>query len=57
MANSPMVIMWANADGSVTLSQRTAPGEIMPTVDLSPPRIATLSDALTSVWLSAMSSL
>lgn len=49
MANSPMVIMWANPDGTVTLSQRTAPREIMPTVDPNPPRVATLSDALTSI--------
>jgi hypothetical protein len=45
-----MVIMWANADGTVTLSQRTAPREVMPTVDPNPPRVATLSHALTSVW-------
>jgi hypothetical protein len=51
MADSPMVIMWANADGTVTLSQRTAPREVMPTVDPNPPRVATLSHALTSVRL------
>ncbi|KAI0661383.1 CBD9-like protein [Cubamyces menziesii] len=40
MANTPMVIMWPNSDGSITLSQRTAPGEVMPTVDSNPPRVA-----------------
>jgi hypothetical protein len=49
MANSPMVIMWANADGTVTLSQRTAPREVMPTLDPNPSRVATLSNTLTSV--------
>ncbi|KAI0630134.1 hypothetical protein C8Q77DRAFT_244220 [Trametes polyzona] len=42
MANTPMVIMWPNSDGSITLSQRKAPSEVMPTVDSSPPRTATL---------------
>ncbi|GLB37082.1 putative protein with possible catecholamine-binding domain present in a variety of eukaryotic proteins [Lyophyllum shimeji] len=48
MASSPMVIMWAN-DGKVVLSQRSAPREVMPTVDPNPPRIATLVDSLTSL--------
>ncbi|KAH9926649.1 uncharacterized protein BXZ73DRAFT_102905 [Epithele typhae] len=42
MANTPMVIMWSNSDGSVTLSQRKAPSEVMPTVDSSPPRAASV---------------
>jgi len=42
MANAKMVIMWPNSDGSVTLSQRTASGEVMPTPDNNPPRVATL---------------
>ncbi|KAI0674858.1 hypothetical protein C8Q78DRAFT_988665 [Trametes maxima] len=41
MTGTPMVIMWPNSDGSITLSQRKAPGETMPTVDASPPRTAT----------------
>ncbi|KAI0821668.1 hypothetical protein BC628DRAFT_1329028 [Trametes gibbosa] len=41
MANTPMVIMWPNSDGSVTISQRKATAEIMPTVDSNPPRKAT----------------
>lgn len=41
MANTPMVIMWPNSDGTVTLSPRKAPGEVMPTVDTAPPRTAT----------------
>ena len=44
MSNSAMVIMWANSDGSITLSQRSAPGEVMPIVDNNPPFKATLSN-------------
>jgi len=43
MANAAMVILWPNPDGIITISQRTAGGEIMPTVDNNPPRVATLS--------------
>lgn len=46
MANSPMVILWPNSDGSITLSQRKAPGEVMPTVDSNPPRTASLEEPL-----------
>lgn len=49
MANSPMVIMWPNSDGSITLSQRTAPGEVMPSVDSSPPRVATAEPSLSAL--------
>ena len=42
MANSPMVIMWSNSNGNITLSQRQSPSEIMPTVVASPPRVATV---------------
>jgi len=48
MAGTEMVIMWANSDGSITLSQRKATGEVMPTVDSSPTRLATLSNALST---------
>ncbi|KZP30307.1 hypothetical protein FIBSPDRAFT_917134 [Athelia psychrophila] len=48
MANSPMVIIWPNSDGSVTLSQRMAPAEVMPTVVSSPPRVASLDMGLSS---------
>jgi hypothetical protein len=48
MEGSPMVIMWPNSDGSITLSQRKAPQEIMPTVDSNPPRIATLAATLST---------
>ncbi|KAJ7213029.1 hypothetical protein GGX14DRAFT_446093 [Mycena pura] len=48
MANTPMVIMWANSDGSFTISQRKAPFEVMPTVDPNPPRLATLSTTLST---------
>ncbi|TFK44663.1 hypothetical protein BDQ12DRAFT_695097 [Crucibulum laeve] len=46
MANTPMVIMWPNADGGVTISQRSASQEVMPTVDSNPPRVAEASQAL-----------
>ncbi|OJT06970.1 hypothetical protein TRAPUB_2171 [Trametes pubescens] len=45
MSNTPMVIMWPNSDGTMTLSQRKAPSEVMPTVDSNPPRVATPDDA------------
>jgi hypothetical protein len=48
MANSPMVIMWPNSDSSITLSQRSASGEVMPTVVSNPPRVATVSTALST---------
>ena len=48
MANAAMVIMWPNSDGSITLSQRSAPGEVMPTVDTSPPFIATPQPSLSA---------
>ncbi|KAG5636522.1 hypothetical protein H0H81_007748 [Sphagnurus paluster] len=43
-----MVIMWEN-DGQVILSQRRAPGEVMPTVDSNPPRIATFAQSASSL--------
>jgi len=46
MANTPMVIMWANSDGNMTLSQRQASGHVMPTVVSSPPRTATAQSSL-----------
>ncbi|KAJ7782508.1 hypothetical protein DFH07DRAFT_790896 [Mycena maculata] len=48
MSNTPMVIMWGNSDGSVTLSQRQAPSEIQPTLVSDPPRVATLSTTLST---------
>ncbi|KAJ7800577.1 hypothetical protein B0H14DRAFT_2898843 [Mycena olivaceomarginata] len=48
MSNTPMVIMWGNSDGTITLSQRQAPTEVMPTVVANPPRIATLSNTLST---------
>jgi len=41
MVQSPMVIMWANSDGSLTLSQRLAVREEEPSVVSNPPRVAT----------------
>ncbi|KAI0336288.1 hypothetical protein GY45DRAFT_1238361, partial [Cubamyces sp. BRFM 1775] len=43
MAGTPMVIMWRNADGSVSLSQRQATGLVEPVPVTSPPRRATVS--------------
>ncbi|KAJ6594592.1 hypothetical protein B0H19DRAFT_974809 [Mycena capillaripes] len=48
MANSPMVIMWSNSDGTFTLSQRQAPGEVPPSVVSNPPRVATPDNALST---------
>ncbi|KAL1412953.1 hypothetical protein Q8F55_000702 [Vanrija albida] len=45
MPNTPLVIVWPNADGSVTLSQRQASDHVMPTRVDAPPRIATLDSA------------
>ncbi|KZP30315.1 CBD9-like protein, partial [Athelia psychrophila] len=55
MANSPMVIIWPNSDGSVTLSQRMATGHAMPTVVSSPPRVASLDMGLSNVLGSKLS--
>ena len=49
MADSSMVLMWSNSDGSITLSQRSAPGEIMPTVQSNPPFNATLEASMSSI--------
>ncbi|EJD05915.1 uncharacterized protein FOMMEDRAFT_104262 [Fomitiporia mediterranea MF3/22] len=48
MADAKMVIMWPNFDGSVSLSQRTATGEVEPNPDPNPPRIATIFNPLTN---------
>lgn len=37
-----MVIMWPNPDGTIALSQRQAPAEVMPTPVPSPARVATV---------------
>lgn len=42
MANSSMFILWTNADGSVTLSQRQASGRVQPTVVPKPAHVATI---------------
>lgn len=48
MSNAAMVIMWLDSNDSVILSQRSAPGEEMPTVASNPPRVASLSSVLTN---------
>ncbi|EJD42302.1 CBD9-like protein [Auricularia subglabra TFB-10046 SS5] len=45
MIGSPMVIMWANDDGTITLSQRQASEHAEPKVAPNPPRVATLDAA------------
>jgi len=52
MAHTPMVILWANSDGSITVSQRMAPAEVMPTVVSNPPRIATVDMSTSNVGAS-----
>ncbi|KAJ3971156.1 CBD9-like protein [Lentinula raphanica] len=42
MSNNPMVIMWSNSDGSITLSQRVARSWVMPELVSNPARVATL---------------
>lgn len=38
MANTSMVIVWPDSDGSIVVSQRKAPGEVEPSPDPAPPR-------------------
>ncbi|KAK0210567.1 hypothetical protein DFS33DRAFT_1251475 [Desarmillaria ectypa] len=42
MAETHMVILWSNSDGTVTLSQRYAVGHSQPRIVTNPPRLATL---------------
>jgi len=49
MSDSAMVIMWWNSDGSITLSQRTATGDVTPTPDSNPPRVAATYQVLSSL--------
>ena len=42
MTNSAIVLMWPNADGTITLSQRRATAYAMPTVDRNPARVASV---------------
>ncbi|KAF9063980.1 hypothetical protein BDP27DRAFT_1334319 [Rhodocollybia butyracea] len=48
MPDTPMVVMWPNNDGTVSLSQRIATDYSMPTVVSSPQRVATLQSALST---------
>ncbi|KAK0455199.1 uncharacterized protein EV420DRAFT_588134 [Desarmillaria tabescens] len=45
MPNTPMVIMWSNSDGTITMSQREASGYLMPQVVNNPDRVATLAES------------
>ncbi|KAG8694389.1 hypothetical protein FRC09_009882, partial [Ceratobasidium sp. 395] len=49
MVGSPMVIMWPNQDGTVTLSQREATAHAMPQVVPNPPRVASVRTDLSSL--------
>lgn len=49
MTNSPMVLAWAPSSGGITISQRIATQKVMPTVDSSPPKVATLHNGLSVV--------
>ena len=44
-----MVVLWSNSDGSITLSQRTGTGHVLPSVDSSPSRVATVQDSASDV--------
>lgn len=47
-----MFILWANNDGTITLSQRLGQGEFEPPVDPNPAQVATVSQALSAVSFS-----
>ncbi|KAI0078156.1 CBD9-like protein [Panus rudis PR-1116 ss-1] len=49
MNDSKHVILWKNADNTVTLSQRIATGHVEPQPDLNPPRRAVVSQTLTNL--------
>ncbi|KAL6303522.1 hypothetical protein BKA93DRAFT_818015 [Sparassis latifolia] len=49
MAKSPMVVMWSNSDGTITLSQRESSSHAMPTVVANPPFTATSDPNLSSL--------
>ena len=48
MVGSPLIVMWANTDGTVTLSQRQASAYAMPTVVANPPRVASIQQSLST---------
>ncbi|KDQ55718.1 hypothetical protein JAAARDRAFT_133415 [Jaapia argillacea MUCL 33604] len=48
MSNSAMVIMWANSNGNITLSQRSVGGHDEPQVVSNPPRVAALTTDLST---------
>ncbi|KAI3615678.1 hypothetical protein WG66_011837 [Moniliophthora roreri] len=48
MTNSPMVVLWSNSDGSITLSQRQATERTMPTIVDNPPRVAVVENSLSA---------
>ncbi|KAK7043150.1 AdoMet-homocysteine methyltransferase [Paramarasmius palmivorus] len=48
MIGTPMVVLWSNSDGSITLSQRQASGYAEPKVIQNPDRVAALVQASSS---------
>ncbi|CAE6420825.1 hypothetical protein RSOLAG1IB_03757 [Rhizoctonia solani AG-1 IB] len=55
MVGSPMVIMWANDDGSLVLSQREATAHAQPLVVSNPPRVAAIRSDLSTLTGPAVS--
>ncbi len=53
MSNSPMIIMWSNSDGTITVSQREASGHSTPQVVSNPDRVATLAESASTVSAAA----
>ncbi|EEB95651.1 hypothetical protein MPER_05340, partial [Moniliophthora perniciosa FA553] len=49
MLNSPMVVLWPNSDGTITLSQREADAYTEPKVVQDPDRVASLVQGSSSV--------
>lgn len=49
MSGTSMVIVWPNSDGTFTLSQRIGTGHVEPSVDSSPPRVATVLQSASDV--------
>lgn len=54
MGGSPMVILWPNDDGTITLTQRESSGEKPPQVVSNPARVATVQTSLSTLTGSAV---
>jgi hypothetical protein len=49
MSGTPVVVVWPNSDGTITLSQRKPTGHALPPVDPNPPRVATVEQSASDV--------